>query len=296
MEGISAVCPPQAAPKLSCGYCPPSEIAMTKARITISMLGSAHCAANVVSPVAAVWPKYTATFLDDWALKEYPVVESAEIPGLDPEVYAGAAPDPEEVCAELPVFDGDATGSVSLAELAADPESGVVVLGAAAFVRIVDDAAPEAIAVLLATTFVPSESPVTVAIASATVTVDCSVVVEEGPGSEMLSDAKGTTGEIEPTTELTESESIDAGKEEDIETTCSPFSPTKTPLGSVESSCPSRLYLLISIMMFSSICCNFWRTVSNWSIGTATVCLLTLAALGHTYSTKKFNPGTSTLF
>lgn len=47
------------------------EAETTNARITMSMLGSAHWAASVVPAVTGVWPKYTATFFDDCALKVY---------------------------------------------------------------------------------------------------------------------------------------------------------------------------------------------------------------------------------
>ena len=55
---IRDVCLLQAAPKFIPGYrLPESFRDTTKARITMSTFGSAHCFASVVPPVASVWPK-----------------------------------------------------------------------------------------------------------------------------------------------------------------------------------------------------------------------------------------------
>jgi len=72
-SSIREVWPPQAAPKFTPGYGPPESFReMTKASITMSTLVSAHCFASDVSLVAAVWPKYTATFSVECELNTYP--------------------------------------------------------------------------------------------------------------------------------------------------------------------------------------------------------------------------------
>lgn len=110
-----------------------------------------------------------------------------------------AALDPEEACAKIPSFDVDtvesvklvvlaataefamaleATASVRLVDEPAAPESAVVVLEAAAFGSVVEQAAAERIVVLEAAAFEAFEKPVTVTAVAVTMSVDCSVVVE----------------------------------------------------------------------------------------------------------------------
>ncbi len=144
---------------------------MTKARIAISMLGSAHCASNVVSPVTDVWLKYTAIFLDDAALKVYPVVEFCEVPWPAVPVEVGAAADPEELCAKIAPGKVDGADPLRLAELAID-SADIVVLDATAFDRVVEGAAAEAIVVLLAATFTEINIEIFVATVFVIVTVD----------------------------------------------------------------------------------------------------------------------------
>ncbi len=113
-----------------------------------------------------------------------------------------------------------------------------------------------------------------------------------------MGDFAGVAERMELTTELRDAISMDVGEGEEIEITWALFSPTETPPGSVESSWPSTMFWLINERMVSSICCNWRRIFCSWSFGTVAVpgtCLLTLATLGHTYSAKTPNPGTSTI-
>ena len=252
----------------------------------MSMLGSAHCFAKVVPPVAGVWPKYTATFREDCALKMYSDVESAESPWAEDE---GTATGPEEVsCAKIAPWVIDAAESEGLDEPGAESGSGITELGAAKLATVPDAAAAvtlgsgaavpgaavfgknpdgtkaEAIAVLEAATLVFSGSPVTVATASDATTVVCSTAVEIAPDPDTLDVAEAISGTTEPAaelaaepaTELGRLTSMDEGEGEEMEITCSPSSPIKTVLGSVESRCPFILYSLISRRTSSSIACS----------------------------------------